>query len=133
MTHGQLTRRITAIVSTLNNLSTRLDKLVADSDSKAPKAGKAKAKAPKAAKQARRNPIGANIVYGGVKGKVLERKGSKFLCEMADGKRKQVSAVYVYRQLSKSVKPQVAKQEAPQAQPAPQPEAQPAPQDQQVA
>jgi len=135
MTHGQLTRRITAIVSQLNNLSTRLDALTTEAAESAPKAkGKAKAKAPKQAGAKRASVIGASIVYGGVKGKVLERKGSKFLCEMADGKRRQVSTVYVYRQLSKSVKPKVAKQDQPAQQElpatqqaAPQPAPQPAP------
>jgi hypothetical protein len=116
MTHGQIVRRITAVVSQLNNLSVRLDKLTEEAAKSAPTTkGKAKAapkaKAAKAPKQAKRTVIGASIVYQGLKGKVLERKGSKFLCEMSDGKRRQVSTVYVYRQLSKSVKPKVAKQQ----------------------
>jgi hypothetical protein len=105
MTHGQLVRRLTAIVSTLKQLRDRIDAITLEAQVKQTPKGHQPKVAPKAKSEGKRQPrasaIGRAIVYGGEKGKVVERKGNKFVCEMANGKRKQVSAVYVYRQLSR--------------------------------
>jgi hypothetical protein len=113
MTHGQLVRRLTAIVSTLKQLRDRIDAITLEAQVKQTPKGHQPKVAPKAKSEGKRQPrasaIGRAIVYGGEKGKVVERKGNKFVCEMANGKRKQVSAVYVYRQLSRKPAPMPTK------------------------
>lgn len=105
MTLNQATKRLEKVALQLDLLRGRVEALTKDMAIEKPRAAKAPSNGKSNGKRTQRpSPIGATINYGGLQGKVLERKGDKFIAEMSDGKRRQVSAVYVYRQLSKKSK-----------------------------
>lgn len=133
MTHGQMVRRLTALVSQLNSIQGRISALTKEASAAAPKKerarkGKAAPKQSRAkAKAAPRSYIGMQINYGGGSAKVIERKGDGFVAEAVTelqvngrkrpaGSRITVSTTYVYRQLSKGVIKRTSEQPAPAAQ-----------------
>lgn len=117
MTHGQLVRRLTALVSNLKQIRDRVDAIALEQAKKPAKVAKSKARKAKPARNSGSKAIGRSIVYGGLNGKIVERsKDGAFVAKMENGRRQEISAVYVYRQLNRKAKPAKAAKKSKSAQ-----------------